>query len=73
MPIFSERQRAALDEIRRRHKLECAALTPGQRLARAEATRAFGRKLGTLGKSRSDESPEIWLRLLARLRSRSVG
>lgn len=57
-----------LRELRRRQVVESAReLTPGQRIAQSEALMTFCERVRP-GSATTDEPPELWLQLLAKLR-----
>jgi hypothetical protein len=63
------KQRELLDELRRRQNREAASLTPGQRFAALLDMRAFASCRPTWKTGRGlDETPELWLALLAKWR-----
>ncbi len=61
---------AALDRIRREQHRERAALTPSERLRRAEELRALGRAIHGGKDVRGDEPADLLLRVRAAFRER---
>ena len=59
MSSVDEKRRRILDEHRREQNRRHAVLSPGERLAKAEAMRSLARLLGHRGRSRTDEPPEL--------------
>jgi hypothetical protein len=70
MAIFSEAQRAGLEELRRRQTYaEAHDLTPAQRIELASTMmRGLSAPVVPGHERPTDEPPEIWLRLMAHFR-----
>ncbi len=69
MPIFSEKQRAAFDELRRRQRVEDGRRTPAQRLATVEALLELARAGNAPRRDTTRADLETWLRVKAELRA----
>ena len=70
--IIGADRAAMLDKIRRDQHRERAALTPTERLARADELRALGRDLHGPRSARGDEPLDLLLRVRAAFRKRST-
>lgn len=69
MPIFSEKQRAAFDELRRRQRVESGRRTPAQRLAAIEDLLELARFAKPPRRDTTRADLETWARIKAQLRA----
>ncbi len=68
---MSAKRAAVLDQLRRDQRRERAALTPTERLVRAEELRQLSHSLHGHGSTRADESAELLLSVRAWFREHS--